>query len=350
MRRTLICVTVLLAILFPVASTAATDEQVKAADALHAFGLFQGMGTDLYGEPIYNLDGKLTRSEGVALFVRLLGEETNALREDVSALPFKDVPPWAKPYIAFAHRNGLVKGFSADVFGGYNEMTAAQYLTFILRSLGYKDDIDFTYEKVWNLTDALKISDGKFDDLTDALTRGDVTEISLRALYANEKGTGITLLEQLIRKGAVRLDGAERELSQQPEKPAKKPADAEAYAKQVFELTNKERAIAGLTPLEWNDKLFEAARIRAGEIAKQFSHTRPNGSGFSTVLSDVGITESAMGGENIAAGQATPEEVMNGWMTSPGHKANILRDDFDGFAVGVVYIDDKWYWVQLFTK
>ncbi|MDR2132886.1 MAG: CAP domain-containing protein [Clostridiales Family XIII bacterium] len=346
MRKTLICVTVLLAILFPVASMAATDEQVKAADALHAFGLFQGVGTDVYGKPIYNLDGKLTRSEGVAMFVRLLGEEANALREDVSALPFKDVPSWAKPYVAFAYRNGLVKGFSADVFGGHNEMTAAQYLTLIARALGYRDGVDFTYENVWYLTDGLRISDGRFDDLKDALTRGDVTEVSLRALYANERDAEITLLEQLVRKGAVKLDGAGQELPQ-PEDPAKNPA--EVFAKKVFELTNKERTAAGLAPLAWNDKLFEAAQIRANEITKQFSHTRPNGSGYHTALSDVGITGSAMSGENIAAGQRTPEEVINGWMDSPGHKANILRDGFDGFAAGVAYTD-KYYWVQLFIK
>lgn len=117
----------------------------------------------------------------------------------------------------------------------------------------------------------------------------------------------------------------------------------------VYEIVNRERAKNGLSALSYRYDLQTAANKRAEEIVTSFSHTRPNGSSCFTVLSEYGITYRAVG-ENIAAGQRTPEAVMNGWMNSQGHRANILNSNFTGIAVGVKTIGNTKYWVQIFIK
>jgi uncharacterized protein YkwD len=117
----------------------------------------------------------------------------------------------------------------------------------------------------------------------------------------------------------------------------------DALAAEVVRLVNIERANVGLAPLEIVSALQEAAFVRAEEIAQSFSHTRPDGRDPFTVLAEFGINMYAAG-ENIAAGQRSPEEVMNSWMNSSGHKANILNGSFTKIGVGV----EGFYWVQLF--
>lgn len=121
-----------------------------------------------------------------------------------------------------------------------------------------------------------------------------------------------------------------------------------SFARQVVELVNKERTKAGLNAVAIDTKIEAAALIRAKEIEKSFSHTRPNGSGFSTVLTENGISFHGSG-ENIAWGQRSPEEVMQGWMNSPGHRANILNSKYT--KIGTAYYigeNGRGYWVQLF--
>ena len=124
----------------------------------------------------------------------------------------------------------------------------------------------------------------------------------------------------------------------------------DAYADAVVELVNAERAKAGLNPLSVHKGVAEAANTRAHEIKSTFSHTRPDGSNFSTVLTQAGISYRSVG-ENIAYGQNSPEAVMQSWMNSSGHRANILNRDFTSIGVGH-YQDASGtdYWTQLFIK
>ncbi len=117
----------------------------------------------------------------------------------------------------------------------------------------------------------------------------------------------------------------------------------EVYEKRVAELVNVERRKVGLTELSWSKDLEDKAGIRVNEIAGVFSHTRPNGTEFYTVLSSYSYC-----GENIARGQDTPEEVMMDWMNSSGHKANILKSEFT--QIGVGYDHTTNCWVQLFLR
>ncbi|MCC8026115.1 MAG: CAP domain-containing protein [Clostridium sp.] len=121
------------------------------------------------------------------------------------------------------------------------------------------------------------------------------------------------------------------------------------YGEAVAELVNAERAKAGLSPLTVDAGVGEAAQVRAEEIRKAFSHTRPDGSSFSTILAQMGITYRGVG-ENIAYGQNSPESVMESWMNSSGHRANILNKDYTTIGVGH-YQDANGtdYWTQIFT-
>ena len=116
----------------------------------------------------------------------------------------------------------------------------------------------------------------------------------------------------------------------------------------VASLVNAARQDAGLSELELDADLCAAAQARAQEIAQSFSHTRPDGSSCFTILEEFGVSYRAAG-ENIAMGQRTPEEVMDGWMNSSGHRANILNGTFTSIGVGY-YVDgaDAAHWVQIF--
>lgn len=122
-----------------------------------------------------------------------------------------------------------------------------------------------------------------------------------------------------------------------------------SYVQQVIDLVNEERAKAGLSPVEEASDVSAAAAVRAQEITQSFSHTRPNGSNFSTALDQAGARYMGSG-ENIAYGQRTPQDVMNGWMNSQGHRANILNGSYKKIGVGYYQnANGVGYWVQLFT-
>ena len=122
---------------------------------------------------------------------------------------------------------------------------------------------------------------------------------------------------------------------------------AEEYEKEVILLVNQEREKRGLSPLTTNDAIMAAAHARLKELDIEPSHTRPNGSSYYTILPEYGISPYAPGGENLAFGYLTPRDVVGGWMNSPGHRANILKEGIT--IIGVAYNPTNHYWVQIFS-
>jgi Uncharacterized protein with SCP/PR1 domains len=122
-----------------------------------------------------------------------------------------------------------------------------------------------------------------------------------------------------------------------------------SYAAEVLRLVNVERTKAGLSAYTTNKTITSAANKRAQEISVSFSHTRPNGSSFASVLKDYGLPYTAAG-ENIAYGQKTPKEVVSAWMKSTGHRANILNKRFKKLGIGVYQKNGKIDWTQEFTN
>ncbi|WP_395940825.1 CAP domain-containing protein [Bacillus sp. FJAT-22090] len=116
---------------------------------------------------------------------------------------------------------------------------------------------------------------------------------------------------------------------------------------QVVDLTNQERAKAGLKPLTIDSKLTQSAQAKSQDMKNKnyFSHTSPTfGSPFDQMKSN-GITYKSAG-ENIAMGQRTAAEVMDAWMKSPGHRENIMNPAYTHIGVGLS--DSGFYWTQQF--
>lgn len=131
---------------------------------------------------------------------------------------------------------------------------------------------------------------------------------------------------------------------------ASKPSFIKDQEWEVLKLTNTERSDNGLIPLTTFKSLQNAAVTRSDETVKHFDHTRPDGSSFYTVLGENNISYLNTA-ENIAAGQTTPGAVVDGWMNSSGHRANILSKNAKHLAVGFTKTqsDYRYYWAQLFV-
>ena len=128
-----------------------------------------------------------------------------------------------------------------------------------------------------------------------------------------------------------------------PAAPVSSGLSMSAMAAEVAAQVNAERVKYGLSSLTVSDELTRAACVRASEIVRQFSHTRPDGSSCFTV-------SGAAYGENIAKGQSSADRVMAAWMSSEGHRANILRESYGSIGVCALKVNGVSYWVQLFGK
>lgn len=120
----------------------------------------------------------------------------------------------------------------------------------------------------------------------------------------------------------------------------------EEEAMKVYELVNKEREKLGFKTAQMDATLTKRAMQRAAECAVNFSHTRPDGDPFYTVLDNIYLHGCA---ENIAAGQKDAEEVMESWMNSEGHRKNLLNYGYSSIGVGCFEHNGVRYWVQLFS-
>ena len=119
------------------------------------------------------------------------------------------------------------------------------------------------------------------------------------------------------------------------------------YEQEVIRLVNEIRAQNGLSALTYNWELSRVARYKSHDMVdnRYFSHTSPTyGTPFQMIRS-FGLSYRSAG-ENIAYGQRTPQAVVNAWMNSSGHRANILSSSYT--QIGVGYVANGHYWTQMF--
>ena len=133
---------------------------------------------------------------------------------------------------------------------------------------------------------------------------------------------------------AVRPNYAQTVSRPSVSKPLQSTTANSSYAAQVVSLVNAERARQGLPALTVSTTVQQAAQTRAGELQ--------------TALTEAGVSYTRAG-ENIAYGQSTPEAVVQSWMSSSGHRANILSSSFTTIGVGCTVVNGTAYWAQLFT-
>ncbi len=176
------------------------DFEESLADDLYVLGLFKGVtqGNE-YGQPVdYDLDRAPTRTEALVMLIRTLGVEQEAL-SGTWKHPFTDVAKWADPYVGYAYEKGLTKGVSATAFGTDNA-SCVQYVTFMLRALGYDDAAgDFKWDDPYELAWSCQILPGIVD--THNFLRADAVIISYAALAAKLKGSEDALATKLMAAG-----------------------------------------------------------------------------------------------------------------------------------------------------
>ena len=164
------------------------------ASQLKSLNLFKGVSdTDVA------LEKTPSRIEALVIMLRLLGKENDILAGSYAS-PFTDVPDWAAKYVGYAYENGLTKGSSATQFGT-GTATDSQFMTFVLRALGYSDsEGDFTWDNPYDLASELGV-------LTDSVVKGSgflraaCATISYNAISAKLKGSEKILADKLISEG-----------------------------------------------------------------------------------------------------------------------------------------------------
>ncbi|MDE7262834.1 MAG: S-layer homology domain-containing protein [Oscillospiraceae bacterium] len=169
------------------------------SSALRALDLFRGTGSgvgdgfDLYRAP--------SRGEGLVMFIRILGEEAEALACTYGH-PFTDVPAWLDRYVAWAYQRGYANGVSYTEFGPELVISAVEYEEFMLRALGYSvagvDDYSTSLERA---LDCGALTNGEYEMLKEAsFCRGHVAYISYYTLDMTISGTRQTLAQRLTAK------------------------------------------------------------------------------------------------------------------------------------------------------
>lgn len=123
---------------------------------------------------------------------------------------------------------------------------------------------------------------------------------------------------------------------------------------EILSLVNQERVRNGLEKLTWGDTCADAAETRARELVQLYSHTRPDGSSWSTACAEPADNGTYVKGENLVVGNSavSPETAVAAWMNSEKHRENILNPNFTKLAVGFYYDPDtqyKTHWSQFYS-
>lgn len=199
--------------------SSATDYNALA-DGLKRMGLFQGKSLSTGSG--FDLEAVPTRIEGLVMFIRMLGEEEEALAYTGSH-PFSDIPKdyWGYAYVAYAYAKGYTNGTDADcpMFSPNDTIDARQYMTFVLRALSYRDSAgDFSWDTALSFArEEGLLTAGEYSRLsTGVFYRAQVAYLSYYALSMSPKGSASTLLDRLIQDGAVDSAIANTVLSQMP--------------------------------------------------------------------------------------------------------------------------------------
>ena len=198
MKRFLTLLLTTLALLAALCVTASASDFDAAAKELSAIGVFRGTANG------FELERAPTRSEAAIMLVRLYGAEEKAKTAyDAGKIqhPFTDVSDFTAPYVAWLYTNGITNGTSATTFGSAKPCSAQNYVVFLLRALGYKDNVDFQY------ADALTFAQQKgFYDavmFSCPFLRDDLAALTYQALAADTANGRTYLLDALISSGAV---------------------------------------------------------------------------------------------------------------------------------------------------
>ncbi len=215
-------------------------EAEQKAEALKSLDLFQGVS-----ETDFDLNRAPTRIEALVMFIRLLGEEEEAL--NVAPLHhFTDVPDWAEPYVGYAYARGYANGISATQFGSSNPATADMYLTFILRALGYDDSNgDFNWDQAVEFGQELGIYPSHLNPTN--FLRADAVIVAWQTLFTHTKD-GSSIMYEILMDFHRIFDAAQLEAAKviAEQAPATTPTPPTAEAEIITTRSINSQVFAGL--------------------------------------------------------------------------------------------------------
>lgn len=173
----------------PSYASAAAALYEKKAEVLSVLNILKG------DEDGFRLESSPTRLEAVIIMLRLTGNESAAVEKNLHH-PFTDVPDWAGAYAGYAFASGITSGVSETRFGTDEELTANQFITFVLRALGYNDlNGDFDVDGALEFARSKKIITSDVD--ADNFKRKDIVSVLYDVLGANVNNSDLTFAKRL---------------------------------------------------------------------------------------------------------------------------------------------------------
>lgn len=290
-------------------------------------GIINGYGNGQFGP-----SDKITREQAALMLVKAIYPNEVATQ----APDLKDVSPgqFYYPAIALAKEKGLINGYNDGTFKGKHYITRAEIAVMI----------DEAYDVNRGDTSV------RFSDVPNKWYTASILDLaSNRIITGYENGTfqpdkHVTRAEFSVIL-AYAMEPSFRPIVTVPE--PKPEEDIQQFVAEVIRLTNQERQQHGLAPLAEDKDLSQVAQLKSEDMQLKdyFDHLSPTyGSPFE-MMDRFGVSYRAAG-ENIAYGYRTPEDVVEGWMNSPGHRANILQPAFTHIGIG--FEPQGFYWTQMF--
>ena len=298
------------------------------------------------------LEQGLTRAQMAALLTRIVTDPEQFETDGAfyrSLCSFTDVPEWAKSYVGYCVANNLVAGYGNGRYGSNDPVTSAAACTVMLRCL---NDVDAVWDYQSACRTAVQMGLAAEEIVADAeITRGNMAVLICRTMA--RLGYDVKLSETA--QSNLSADGISDAAAAQE---TTEYFDDAATKQDIIDRTNALRRENGVSVLTVNDKLMQAAQVRADEMAASgiYSHTRPDGRKSNTV------TDSRYTGENIHSisdlyleqqHKTLSETVVNLWSNSKAHTDNMTNSRYGEIGVGLARgVNqnglDCWYCVQVF--
>ncbi|WP_425609164.1 S-layer homology domain-containing protein [Ureibacillus aquaedulcis] len=268
----------------------------------------------------------MTREQAAIILTKVLKIDASGYTKQV----FSDVDS-TSPYfreINALYERGIIRGYQDQTFKPGNSLTRAEMASILVNAFDIRISSSITYP--FKDIGASSWSRSYIQALYDARV---TTGTSKTTFSPNEPVKRDQMASFVVRAEAYN----------------QAPAAENDFAEQVVEYTNIERAKNGLQPLEIYQPVMNSAQIKSDDMSKNsyFSHNSPTYGTPFELMTSLGISYRAAG-ENIAKGQRTAQEVVEAWMNSEGHRANILNANFTHIGVG--YAQDGNYWTQQFIR
>ena len=298
------------------------------------------------------LEQGLTRAQMAALLTRIVTDPEQFETDSAfyrSLCSFTDVPEWAKSYVGYCVANNLVAGYGNGRYGSNDPVTSAAACTVMLRCL---NDVDAVWDYQSACRTAVQMGLAAEEIVADAeITRGNMAVLICRTMA--RLGYDVKLSETA--QSNLSADGISDAAAAQE---TTEYFDDAATKQDIIDRTNALRRENGVSVLTVNDKLMQAAQVRADEMAASgiYSHTRPDGRKSNTV------TDSKYTGENLhniselyleQQHKTLSEAVVELWSNSKAHADNMTSSRYGEIGVGLARgVNqnglDCWYCVQVF--